>query len=251
MSAHLRTDGFLLERLYPSGAHEAGLYAAAYRLLDASNMAGYLIASFLMPFAARLWSEKKALQEIILQSRHLLLMFSIGIISITCMLAPWMQQVLYHRTDAYGASILQWTIAALFGYSLVQIYGTVMTATGNIIKFCWMNFGALALNITLNLLLIPQYGALGCAVAAFISQTLLGLSTLIFVHSKIHKGIEWKSAAIYILSFFVLCGLVYLMQHIGANNWGILVLVTLVTFLIMWGTKLLSVNTWLSFLKKQ
>ena len=37
---------FLLKGSNLDGAHEAGIYAAAYRLLDASNMVGYLIASF-------------------------------------------------------------------------------------------------------------------------------------------------------------------------------------------------------------
>jgi O-antigen/teichoic acid export membrane protein len=76
MSMHIRLDGFLLERIYPDGAHEAGIYAAAYRLLDASNMVGYLIASFFMPFVARLWSEGKPLQQTILQTRHVQLMWA-------------------------------------------------------------------------------------------------------------------------------------------------------------------------------
>ncbi|HUS00952.1 MAG TPA: hypothetical protein VMY77_04455, partial [Chitinophagaceae bacterium] len=37
MSMHYRLDGFLLERIHPDGAEQAGIYAAAYRLLDAGN----------------------------------------------------------------------------------------------------------------------------------------------------------------------------------------------------------------------
>src|SRR5438552_17244422 len=76
MSIHVRLDGFLLERIHRNGAHEAGIYAAAYRLLDVSNMAGYLISSFFMPYIARLWSEGKSLQLPTLQTRHLQLMFA-------------------------------------------------------------------------------------------------------------------------------------------------------------------------------
>src|SRR5258705_293503 len=82
-------DCFLLERINPNGAYEAGVYAAAYRLLDASNMIGYLFASFLLPFIAKQWSEQKDIEAVILQSRHLLLMFSITIITIIFFLAPW------------------------------------------------------------------------------------------------------------------------------------------------------------------
>src|SRR5690606_34285044 len=40
MSVHNRLDGFLLERLHPDGNYETGMYAAAYRLLDAFLMPG-------------------------------------------------------------------------------------------------------------------------------------------------------------------------------------------------------------------
>jgi len=91
MSVHVRLDGFLLERIHHNGAHEAGLYAAAYRLLDVSNTVGYLIASFFMPFIARLWSEGKPVQRAIIQTRHLQVMFAITAVIVTVMLAPWLQ----------------------------------------------------------------------------------------------------------------------------------------------------------------
>src|SRR5215510_11554543 len=110
MSVHVRTDGFLLERIHPNGAYEAGIYAAAYRLLVASNMVGYLIASFFMPFIARLWSENQPLEKAILQTRHLQLMFAVTISVIAIMLAPWLQKILYHRDDGYSIKVLQWCL---------------------------------------------------------------------------------------------------------------------------------------------
>ncbi|HMG67366.1 MAG TPA: hypothetical protein VK588_06755, partial [Chitinophagaceae bacterium] len=117
MSIHIRLDGFLLERLHPDGAHQAGLYAAAYRLLDASNMVGYLIASFFLPFVARLWSEGKPLQDTVVQTRHVQVMFAVTIAAATIMLAPALQKILYHRDDLYGVRILQWCLPALVGYA--------------------------------------------------------------------------------------------------------------------------------------
>ncbi|HKB45351.1 MAG TPA: hypothetical protein VKC90_13210, partial [Chitinophagaceae bacterium] len=77
MSVHYRLDGFLLERIHPNGAYEAGVYAAAYRLLDAANMMGYLFVSFLLPYITKQWSEQKDIEAVVLGNRHLLLMFSI------------------------------------------------------------------------------------------------------------------------------------------------------------------------------
>src|SRR5690606_11604606 len=50
MSVLNRIDGFLLERLHDNGNYEAGIYAAAYRLLDAFLMPGHLVIAILLPF---------------------------------------------------------------------------------------------------------------------------------------------------------------------------------------------------------
>jgi O-antigen/teichoic acid export membrane protein len=77
MSVHYRLDGFLLERMYNNGALEAGIYASAYRLLDASNMVGYLASSFLIAFVARNMAEKQTLEDAIFNTRHLLMFCSL------------------------------------------------------------------------------------------------------------------------------------------------------------------------------
>jgi len=129
-------------------------------------MVGYLVASFFMPFIARLWSEEQPLEKTILQTRHLLLMFAVTIAAIVIVLAPSLQKILYHRDDAYSVKVLRWCLPALIGYSFVQVYGTVMTATGSVVAFCYLNLVAVLINIILNLFLIPHYGAFGCCISA-------------------------------------------------------------------------------------
>lgn len=251
MSMHVRLDGFLLERLHHNGAHEAGTYAAAYRLLDASNMIGYLIASFFMPFIARLWSENKPLQGTILQTRHIQLMFAIAISSIVIMLAPWLEKILYHRTDAYGAEILQWCLPALIGYALTQVYGTVMTATGSIVTFCYFNCMAVVINVVINFFLIPEYGAFGCCLAALCSQLFLGITTMIFVHRKLQTNIDLRSLILYLITGIAICGILYFLMRIPVNILLSFPIVAIISFLVMWRGKMVSLNSWLEYLKKQ
>ena len=251
MSVHVRLDGFLLERIHPNGAHEAGVYASAYRLLDVSNTMGYLIASFFMPFVARLWSEGKQLQGTIMQTRHLQVMFAITIVVITVMLAPWLQRILYHRDDLYGASVLRWCLPALVGYALVQVYGTVMTATGSIVAFCYLNVFAVVVNVIMNLLLIPGYGALGCCISALCSQLLLGFATMIFVHRKLNIVIDGRSLLLYLLNGLLLWAVIEGLLKASISPWFLLVAGALITFVFMWVTKMISVNNWFNILKKQ
>jgi O-antigen/teichoic acid export membrane protein len=138
MAIQYRLDGFLLDRLY--SPEEAGLYAAAYRLLDAANMVGYLFASFLLPYLAGLWSNTKEISSVVNNSRHVLLLYSIFLVTAVIFLSSWMTQILYNNKIENVQIILAWAIPALVGYSFVQIYGTVLTATGHIKQVLPLNF---------------------------------------------------------------------------------------------------------------
>ena len=251
MSVHVRADGFLLERIHPEGAHEAGIYAAAYRLLDASNMIGYLIASFFMPFIARLWSEQQPLESTILQTRHLQLMFAVTIAVIAIVLAPSLQKILYHRNDEYSIKVLRWCLPVLIAYSFVQVYGTVMTATGSVVAFCYLNLVAVFMNIALNLFLIPRYGAFGCCIAALFSQASLATATMIFVNRKLKISAGVTSCALYLLNGVLLGAVLFILSKTSLNTWVTLLAGVLVSFVFMWLTKMISLNSWLNFLKKQ
>jgi O-antigen/teichoic acid export membrane protein len=251
MSVHVRLDGFLLERIHRDGAHEAGIYAAAYRLLDVSNTVGYLIASFFMPFVARLWNEGKPLQGTIIQTRHLQVMFAITVVVIAVMLAPWLQRILYHRDDLYGARILRWCLPALLGYAFVQVYGTVMTATGSIVAFCYLNVSAVVVNVIMNLLLIPAYGAFGCCLSALCSQLVLGFATMIFVHKKLNIAIDGRSLLLYLFNGLLLCAVMEALIKSSVSRWSLLAAGALITFVFMWLSKMISVNNWFNILKKQ
>ncbi|MBK5272601.1 MAG: polysaccharide biosynthesis C-terminal domain-containing protein, partial [Bacteroidia bacterium] len=250
MSVHYRLDGFLLERIYPNGAYEAGVYAAAYRLLDASNMVGFLFASFLLPFIARQWSEKKDIQTVVLGTRHLLLMFSVTIASLVFFLAPWIQKVLYHHTDPNSITVLQWCLPALIGYSLVQIYGTVMTATGLIIPFCYITLISVIINITLNLLLIPAFGAKGCCIAALASQWFCGIAAMVYVKQKTGVRFHPGSLLIYIFTGTILSGFLYWGNSLPVSKWLLISAAGIITLLIMITTKILNLKSWAASLKK-
>lgn len=229
MSVHYRLDGFLLERIHQNGAYEAGLYAGAYRLLDAANMIGYLLASFLLPFIARQWSRGKKIDEVVLSSRHLIMIYSIVVVITVVFLAPWLQQVLYNNTDMEAITVMQWCLPALVGYSLVQVYGTVMTATGQVVQFCYIVLLSVILNIVLNLLLIPVCGAKGCCLAALISQGFCGTTAMFYVQKKSGINIRLRSLLMYIFIAAILCGYYYWCGNIVTSKWVLIIGAGLIT----------------------
>lgn len=249
MGIHFRLDGFLLERIHPAGAEQAGNYVAAYRLLDAANMIGYLFASFLLPYIAKQWSEKKDITYVILTTRHVVIAFSVGVSALAIFMAPWIQSFLYSG-NTNTTTVIQYCIPALIGYSLVAIYGTVLTATGHIRHFCTITFIAVLINTVLNLLLIPSWGAKGCCIAALISQGFCGVATLLAAKNKLDITIDYRSLLIYTMMAALISGLFYYGNQSGFNIVLLIAAAVILTFLSLLFTKLLKPAEWLSFLNK-
>jgi O-antigen/teichoic acid export membrane protein len=250
MSVHNRADAFLLERIHPDGATEAGKYAAAWRLLDAFNMVGFLIASFLLPYIARMFSEKKSFTEAVLYSRHLLVFFSIGVIIISVLLAPWIYQLLYYTNSPADYSVLQCCIPSLLAIALLHIYGTALTATGNIVSFCSVTVMAAALNIILNLIFIPSMGARGSCLAALISQGLYSFAVMLLAIKKLNLTIHFRSWLIYIFTAAMVTAIGLSGKELNVNEWLIVPAVITVVVIIAHISKLISFKNFVSFLKK-
>ena len=185
MSLHYRLDGFLLERIHPNGAYEAGVYASAYRLLDAANMVGLLTATFLVPFIARNREDTRAINNVISLSRNSLLILAIGAILFIMFFTTALQQWLYYMSDAYINKVIQFTLLALPGYYMVHVYGSLLTATAFYKAFISILIVSVFINSTLNIYLISGYGAWGSAIAAISSQYFCGTALYIFAKKKV------------------------------------------------------------------
>ncbi len=237
MSVHNRADAFLLERLHPDGNYEAGIYAAAYRLLDAFLMPGNLVIAFLLPFIAKKLAEKSNFSAMIINVRHFLIMLMVGIISIGYMLAPWIQDLLYNHDPIYGAVVLQWTLLSLIGYTLIQVYGTILTASGKLHHFVITIFITAMLNVMLNLLLIPQMGAKGSAIAAFISQNLCGLYLAFVVSKKYHLPLHKRSIIVYVFSLLTYLIILQTGLQWEVNEWLLILSCVIAGMLIVFFSK--------------
>jgi O-antigen/teichoic acid export membrane protein len=233
MSAHNRLDAFLLERLRPDGAAQAGIYATAYRLLDASNMIGYLTASFLVPFLSRHRNDKSLVQQVLLFSRHGLLLFSAGVVAFVMVFAPWLQAVLYHSTDAYSSNVMRLCLAALPAYYLTHVYGSALTATARFRPFVQLLFFSLFANVLLNLWLIPVYGAMGCCIAALVSQYACGIALWLTASRKLSVSVSAPSAAGYVAMTALLVLLFSFGQKLTSNVWIILSSIALLAFVFL------------------
>ncbi|MBA2328050.1 MAG: oligosaccharide flippase family protein, partial [Flavisolibacter sp.] len=96
MTLLYRLGGFLLERLHVNGAYEAGIYASAFRVTDAGNMLGYLVASFLVPFTARNLKQTALLETTVVKLRWYLMLLGGSVMVYTIMYSNELVRLLYN-----------------------------------------------------------------------------------------------------------------------------------------------------------
>lgn len=249
MSVHYKLDAFLLERLHPAGALQAGIYASAFRLLDAGNMVGYLSASFLVAFVARHKADKESVQHVLLITRHALMIFGIAISCFTFQFAPWIQQLLYHNSDPYTTKVFQLCLLSLPAYYLVHVYGSALTATANFRLFNMILGGAALLNILLNFWLIPAHGALGCCIAALVSQYSCGIAVYLAASRRLQISYSAASFVFYLAGAGALLLLFYYCKIAINNVWIILAIIALLMLVVATMQRRFFKQLFSSFLK--
>ena len=194
-----RADGFMLERLGDGGSYEAGIYASGFRLVDAVNMGGYLMASFLLPFISRNWPELSYIKPIVNTCRHILILSSIVVMTFAWFNAASVNQWLYHARDPESADMIRILLLSLLPMGIIHIYGTLLTATGHIDVFLRISGFFAVLNIAANLFFIPRFGAHGAAWVAVATQT--GFAASVYFASQLKTGMKilLRDVLIYIL----------------------------------------------------
>ena len=221
MGVLARSDGYLLERLHPNGPREAGIYAMGFRLLDSFNMVGFLFAGFLLPYIARRWPDRGEVARVLLMCRHFLLFTSTIAVAFVAACPGWTSGLLYHDRSEYPSRVIVASLASLPFLSLTHIHGTLLTAVQEIRLFLRITFVFACLNIVLNIMLIPRYGAWGCALTALITQAAYALTTL--VASRRRTGIPAHGTS---MAMVAACGLAMFLAMAQGQRMGLPVLPT-------------------------
>lgn len=183
MTIYGRIDGFLLHRILPENSDETGIYASGFRLLDAATQFGYLAATLLLPLFSKAIKENKDVRPL----THLsgFIMFLGGIL---LALGAWqfryeIVSLLYHTDDVRYANVLAMLMFAFVPIACNYVFGTLLTANGNLKLLNVFALFGIVVNVLLNVWLIPCYGAFGAAFAAFATQSLVAAfnMTTVFV----------------------------------------------------------------------
>lgn len=173
MILYSRSDIVMInELLGEEGAVQAGVYAGAYKLLDAGSMVCFLFASLLLPIFSKLIADKESIKPII-NFTFKSLIIPVSIFSIVASFSSvFIMNNMYISAESSMYQTFSILIFSFIPLACQYTFGTLLTA-GNYIKILnWSAGFGFMLNILLNIYLIPKYGALGAATATIITQSL-------------------------------------------------------------------------------
>lgn len=242
MVTYSRTDYLLMKKIIPDGDVQNGIYALANRLMDAANMFAVLISGMLLPMFSNLIKKELPLQPIVKTSMVLLIIPAIAVASICWNYREEVMQLMAGKQASQSADVLKWVMMSFVALCIMYVFGTLLTANGNLKTLNMLAFIAVVLNIILNILLIPKFGASGAAISAFITQSFIALSNLFFAVKHLKLKLSTVFVAKLLLVAAIILGGVCFMQYLHVGLWQSTVLIAVITAILLVATRLIGLN---------
>ena len=221
MSLFTRIDVQMIQRYAGSvaqqGYEEIGLYAKGYRLLDAALIFSTLLSTQLLPLLSKRIAAGEDSRPIMDIGFRLVFMVSVGVASAAWFYGDFLMNWLYHgqkelgsvteaggvevlRTMVYSPQILQVSMIfkvlmlAFVPMSLVHVFGTYVTAAGQMRWLAQLALVCVVINVAFNYSEIPKVGALAAAVGCLLTQWVFALTCVIKTHRLGGYVWHWKQA---------------------------------------------------------
>ncbi len=264
MSFYSRIDPVLIERILGGsfGNEQSGIYAQAYRLLDAGQNFALLFSVLLLPLFAKMIKENESLEKLLKLSFSIIISGSLIIAITSLFYGEQIMQLLY--TPAQGelyadyleriivsAKIFKLLMFSMVFVSSIYIFGTLLTANNSLKYLNLIAIVSLAANMVLNFILIPKFFALGSAYASLTAQALSAILQIFMAYRLFKWHIDYK--LIFRLTATIILTLItgYLLQYIQIQNWIVSMSLMLIAgLLISFSLKLLNIREFILILKE-
>lgn len=194
MSFYNRIDSVMLERMLPhgTGTTQVDIYAKAFRLLDAVNMIAYLFSVLLIPIFARLIKDKMPVDGMVKLSFTIIFTISMIIATTSSFFSNQIMELLYVGQIEEAQKVFVFLIIGFIPISATYIFGTLLTANGNLKALNIMALTGMLVNLSLNYFLIPPLMAVGSAYASLATQFLTAIIQVAIAQRIFRFAVNWK-----------------------------------------------------------
>ncbi len=251
MTLYYRIDGVMIEKFAGAeGELEAGFYALGYRLLDAANMLGYLFSILLLPMFAKMIKEKESIHKLLQIALNNIFVIATVVAVPAFLYKRQIMELLYVESSGYTADIFGILILCLIATSIIYIYGTLLTANGNLKRLNILALISVMLNIILNYFLIQKYKALGAAQATLITQLFIAIAHIIIAKKQFSLNILLKNLFKYFAHISIIFILAYSLNYLF-DSWQLNIMITiLLSVLFAFLLKLIDVKEMIRVVSK-
>ena len=157
VTVYVRLDQILVFEF--AGSRQAGLYGAAYRILDQAQFIPVSVMTTLFPLIASSYATDAVRVRRLLQlTAEYLSMGSLGALAFTVVAAQPIMVLLFGPQFAAAAPALPILMGAFVSISFGYLVGNMVVILELQRRFLVYTALALVLNVVLNVLLIPRYG---------------------------------------------------------------------------------------------
>lgn len=183
---YYKVDVLILSRL--SGSNSVGIYSASYRVLDSLMFLPAALMGALYPALSNLYVSKKSdLRPILEKGVRYLALIGIPAAAGVSVLSGDIVQLLYGsgwELSAYNLRLLIWAWGLIF---LNAICPVTLNAIGRTMVNMFIVVGAILINISLNLILIPLMSTIGASLSTVATELVITLVYFIVVMHHVGK----------------------------------------------------------------
>jgi len=180
MMIYTRVDSVMVERLHWNGKVESSYYAKGFRLLNAFFMFAMIFSSLLFPIFSKMFKQKQDIKPLLNSSAKLLIGGAFLLSILSFFNSEYILQLIYTKDIKGSDTAFQLLMFSFIGMCATILYGTLLTARGNMKFLNWVSVIGIVVNIAINSALIPKYGATGAAIATVITQSLISAIQVVY-----------------------------------------------------------------------
>ena len=225
MAFYNRIDSVMLERMLPDGKEQAGIYAQAFRILEAASMFAYLFSVLLLPMFARMIKQKQNVEGLCKTAFVLIFVPAISLMSVCLFFNREIMGLMYFEHIETSSIVLAILMVGFVGICITYIFGTLLTSNGSLKYLNIMAACGMVLNIVLNFILIPHYGVIGAAISSMVTQLATGLCQYIIAFRLFKFNFNLKFTIVTVIFVAVSVAGAYFATMINCNWWVIICLV--------------------------
>ena len=183
---YMQADTIFLSKI--SGDIEVGLYQAAMRIIIVLLYLQEIMATSFFPSLSKLY--KFSVQDLIEKGSRLnfyLLILALPLTISISIIGPMITNIVYTPEFSDSAIFLQILSSLILLRFLGASYGILLSASDNQHLRMISVLIALFLNISINIILIPKYGAMGASITSIITNLFVLTIYVYFIKSRLNS----------------------------------------------------------------